>query len=107
MRKKLYPYYMDRRDRTSVNQTGHARRFGDKVFSFVAFLLLTFLVNWALGADRRPAVVERECKIEKQDGTCADVYVPSEEPIELDDVELNEADLEEWVSKSIPATEDP
>ncbi len=90
---RLYPRYIDRRG-SDLPSSGHARRWGDKAFSFIFFLLVTFLVGMVLGCARpslrAPATAyELKCSDPywKGDVRCsAGWYAIPEEP-ELDSVE--------------------
>ena len=88
--RRIYPKYIERRSRSNP-ECGKARRWTDKLFSFVAFLLIMFLLNWALGCAVTAPVSERElydnldCKAHPDDVRC-ELYFPEEGP-ELDDTE--------------------
>lgn len=78
-----------------MTDTGHARRWNDKIFSFIFFILLVFLLNWILGcaggkvgeevSDLRRTTVDCAEPYFQDDFRCQ-VYLP-EEDIELDQVE--------------------
>ena len=85
----------ERRDGLSTD-TGHARRWNDKIFSFAVFLLLVFLANWLIGCAGAAKGAESsrfqapDCQAEPDDFRCQ-VYEP-EEDILADEEELGALD---------------
>lgn len=65
-----------------MTDTGHARRWHDKLFGFTLGLLLVFLVNWLLGcatvSDQGRTPVDCSEPYFQDDFRCS-VYLPEEE----------------------------
>ena len=93
---------MKNRRQGIMTDTGHARRWHDKLFGFTLGLLLIFLLNWILGCSAVAPVTETsrypapDCSegAAHEDFRCT-VYMPEEEidyedadGVDLEDVEF-------------------
>lgn len=89
--KRLYPNHIERRGHGAPSVAG-ANRSTDKAISFIAFLLLVFLINWLVGCQTaepvQRVVASPNCKEKPVDFRCIPYYPEPE--IEYDNFEVIE-----------------
>lgn len=80
----------DRRKSTEFDCTFDGKRRGDKIASFVFFMLLVFLINWAIGCGgvrvKTGVIYPPDCNVFPNDFRCKS-YVPQHD-VELDDFDV-------------------